>query len=155
MSKSIVSTVAETMQNVRSLLQQGKPEQALNVVNSARLTSPEMDNARGVCLMRMGNLEQATQHFRHLVFRSGVGLAPDAPADYKVNYATALLLSGNLPGCNTVLNEVYEKAHPGMQQLKAAIRRWKQSLSFGQRLTMLIGVQPSTPVTLDYAPGIV
>ena len=154
MGKSTIQTT-DVLETVRQLLAQGHAEQALEVLNGSSLASSQVENIRGVCMLRLGNIEQATKIFRHLVFQSNVGMDPNAPAEFKINYATALLLSGNLPGCNTVINEIYDKSHPGLAQLKEGIRKWKQSLSLGHRLTMLVGVQPSKPVTLDFPPGIV
>jgi len=154
MGKS-ASQAADVLENVRQLLSEGKAEHALGVLNASNLASSQVENLRGVCLLRLGNIEQATKIFRRLVFRTNVGMDPDAPVEHKINYATALLLGSNVPGCNTVITEIYDKAHTGLVQLKEAIRKWKKSLSLGERLTMLIGVQPSKPVTLDFPPGIV
>lgn len=144
----------DVLDRVRNLLKQGKPQEALDVINSAGLATQPADNLRGVCLLRMGMIDQAAKVFHRLVFRSNVGMTPDIPPAYKINYATSLLLAGNLPGCNTVLNEVYDKKHPGLAQLRQAVGKWKRSLPLLQRLTLLVGVQPAKPVTLDFPPGV-
>ena len=160
MGKTTVQTAPKTqgtqdvLDRARNLLQQGKPQEALDAINSAGLATQPADNLRGVCLLRIGMVEQAGKVFHRLVFRSNAGMSPDTPPAYKINYATSLLLAGNLPGCNTVLNEVYDRGHPGLAQLRQAVRNWKRSLPLLQRLTLLVGVQPSKPVALDFPPGV-
>ena len=145
--------VANVLAKVQTLLQDQCPEKALDTITGSRLASPWITNATGVCLLRLGNAKQASGVFQGLVVYSGVLLKPDAPMVFKTNYAAALLASGNLMGCLSVLNEIHEEENPAVRQLRAAIQRWKQSLPWWQKLKWYLGDVPERPVILDFSLG--
>jgi hypothetical protein len=107
-----------------------------------------------VCQLRLGNARAALDTFRGLVLGAGgILLRKDDPAVLKTNYAVALLLTGNMGGCQSVLEEVKEEEHPAVGKLKAALRRWSQSLTLMERINWYMGGQPDRPVMLDFPPG--
>ncbi len=94
--------------------------------------------------------------FRELLLNPGsTWMRPDLPTVYKANYATALLMAGHPSGCLEILGEINNGAHPSVERLREAIRRWEAGLSFWQRLNWRIGkIEPTgRPVQLAFAPG--
>src|SRR5690349_864375 len=113
------------IERVDRLLREGEPRKALDLLARSKEGSPWSVNATGVCLLRLGDAPRAIELFRHLVLApGGLVLKSDVPTAFKVNFATALLLDGNLTGCTSVLGEIREEQHPAVQKLRAAIRRW-------------------------------
>lgn len=145
--------VSNVLGKVNALLQEQSPEKALEVINRSKLKSPWITNAMGVCQLRLGNAKPAAGVFQTLVTHTGVLLKPDAPRVFKTNYAAALLASDNLAGCLSVLHEINAEDDPSVRQLRGAIQRWKQSLSFLQKLQWYLGDYPQRPVILDFPLG--
>lgn len=145
--------VAQVLVKVKQLLDDQCPDKALEMITRCRLKSPWITNATGVCQLRLGNAKQAVTAFQSLAMHSAIMLKRDAPVVFKTNYAVALLASDNLPGCLSVLNEIREEENPTVQQLRAAIQRWKQSLTFWQKVRWYLGGDPRQKVTLDSPLG--
>ncbi len=139
---------------VDKLLREGEIERALDTVARSGVKSPWASCAVGVCQLRLGNAKVAVDVFRALVLASG-GLVSrrDVPDVFKTNYATALLLSGNLSGGLQALHEVGDALHPAAVKLHQAIRRWRNGLTFWQKVNWWMGGQPDHPFTLDFPPG--
>ena len=149
----VVTTNSLTLERIRNLLDTGRVEKAMHL--ASRLES-DLDrlNTIGVCQMRLRNTEKAVSLYRSLVLASGgVSLRSDVPDRIKVNYATALLLSGNVTGCLSILDELHERETPAAQRLRTAIQRWKRTLPFWHRLKLALGANISHPVELDFEPG--
>src|SRR5262249_577514 len=72
---------------------------------------------------------------------------------FKTNYATALLLSGNIAGGLRALDEVRDEQCPAVGRLREAVRRWERNLTFWQRVNWWLGGEPDRPLTLDFPPG--
>lgn len=87
-----------TLQRVRDLLNEGRPDQALNVLNRTKDHSHWAENARGVCLMRLGYPDRAVWVYRSFLLVNGTAIWEDAPTVFVVNFAAAMLLSGNMQG---------------------------------------------------------
>lgn len=142
------------MKKVRSLLDANKPKEALDLVNGRGSGDPALRNARGVCLMRMNEPTLAVRTLREInLISGGVVMRSDIPVSFKINFATALLLSGCVSGCVGVLDEICDDANPRVQQLRSVIQRWKKELTLGQRLALRFGIDPKHPVTIDFLPG--
>jgi hypothetical protein len=136
-------------------LNSGHYTKALDLLRSAG-REPRIQNAIGVCLMRLRRTDDALRVYRELVLApGGMGMKRDAPVMYKVNYGAALLLAGQRAGCLDVLAETGAKTHPSVQRLRAVIKEWERSLSFWQRLNWRFGqVEPgNAPVTFATPPG--
>lgn len=149
------SNLSDILNHVARLLDSGQAGEALDFLRATKSEAIELRNATGVALMRLGRAEAAVELFRKLTTNdSGLFLRKEAPIEIKVNYATALILAGNVTGALVVLDEINDDRHPGVGRLRNAIARWRTSLSFGQRLWMAIsGCNPNRPVELDAAPG--
>jgi hypothetical protein len=145
--------IAEVLAKVRQLLDERCPKKAAEVITRSRASSPWITNAIGVCAMRLGNAKQAAGVFQGLAGHLGVMLKPDAPLVFKTNFATALLASNNLFGCLSVLHEIGQDDNPTVKRLRAAIKQWKQSLSFWQKVRWYLGDEPGRKVTLDFPLG--
>src|SRR5579884_964758 len=141
------------LSRVEVLLQEGEPRQALQLLARSKLASPWATNATGVCLLRLGEAERAIALFRNLLLSGGLFVRPEVPTAWKINFATALLLTDNAAGCVRLLAEIQEEDHPGVQRLRAAIRDWHNQLSGWQRIQWFLGRQPAHRVELRFPPG--
>lgn len=141
------------LKQVDNLLKAGKPEKALHLLRGCGVSSPWLSNATGVCQLRLGNAKPAMDIYRRLVLEAGgTHLRADVPAVFRINFAQALLSSGHIEGCLTALDEVATD-HPAVARIRAAIDRWKDSLTFWERLQWKLGGEPARPVVLEYPPG--
>lgn len=144
----------DLLHQVQALLEQGRPEHALELLRPVRRCSGVMENAYGVCLLRSGQLEQATSVFRSLVLSgTGFSLRPNVPTVFKTNYGTALLLGMHVDGCVSVLNQIEDQQHPAVARLRTAIEQWKTSLSRLRRLLISFAGLPDGKVPLGFPPG--
>lgn len=142
---------ADTLARVDQLLRDDRPQEALGLVRGA--DSPWLRNARGVCLLRLGRVNQAIDTLRELVFDStGLAVRPDAEPVFLANYATALLLDGNTDGFWGILGLIRDRTHPAVARLDDAIRRWEGGMTFWQRVGSAVGVG-GPRLTLDFPPG--
>lgn len=117
---------------------------------------PETMNAMGVCLMRMGQINEATVLYRGMVIKpSCTWVRPEVPTLYKLNFATALLLGGTPSGCLSVLNDVQDPGNRMVQRLRGAIKAWEAELSFWRRWDWRINriEPPKCRIKIDFAPG--
>ncbi len=133
----------------------GRYSEALESLSRAG-KEPEVINARGVCLLRLGKVDEAIRVYRSLVLMPGcTWMRPELPLIYKTNFATALLLGGSVGGCLEMLIEVQEQEHPSVLRLRSAIKRWERSLTLWQRFNWYCGrLEPrNRPVPIDFAPG--
>jgi hypothetical protein len=133
----------------------GRYENALKIVSPATATDPVLANARGVCLMRMGMYDDSVALYRWLVLNPGQSLVRrDRPAYFKTNFATALLVAGNVDGCLHVLHQIHEDS-PRIRQLREAISQWEAALTYWQKLDWWINrcVPSNRPVTIHFEPG--
>jgi predicted Zn-dependent protease len=140
-------------EQIEKLLQAGQPKKALDVLARSKVQSPWSTNAVAVCLLRLGRAEQAVELFRHLVLSGSLFLRPDVPTAWKVNFAIALLMTDNLPGCIQVLRDMREEDHPSVKRLGNAIRQWEQDLTLWEKIQWHLGGQPARRVRLDCPPG--
>lgn len=155
--KSMTSPVSEEMpaellgllQQADQLLKAEQGEKALELVARARLRSPWLTNAIGVCRLRLGDGPAAVDTLRGLVIGSGgLCLRPDVPTVFKSNFAAALALTGNVDGCLSILSEIRAEDHPAVQKLRAALRHWQAGLTFWERLRWRLGGSLDRPVAL-------
>lgn len=155
MLKMNVETPVPTLSDkVQDLLDSGRTTEALLMLTRRNDRSPDSINARGVCLMRLGRAEEAALLLRPLVFLKDSFCAdPDARPEYITNFATALLLTGNISGAREAMRLLGETETPARTRLRDAIARWRKSLGILSRLGLLLGVVPNTPVTLNFPAG--
>lgn len=141
------------LQQIAELLEAGQPKKALDVLARSKDHSPWSTNAIAVCLLRLGQAEQAVELFRNLVLSGSLLLRPEVPTAWKVNFATALLMTDNLAGCIQMLRDLREEDHPSVQRLRKAIRQWEEELSLWEKIQWHLGGQPARGVPLDFLPG--
>jgi hypothetical protein len=146
--------VVDLLGKVDRLLREGQPGEALDLIARSGVKSPWATSALGVCQLRLGNAKVALDVFRGLALAAGgLSLRRDVPTVFKTNYATALLLLGNLAGGQSALHDAGDDLHPAVVKLREAIRRWAKGLTFWQRLNWWMGGEPAHPFALDYPPG--
>ncbi len=141
------------IEHIRELLNQERPLDALKYIDHLGQQSPIMENARGVCLMRAGKIDEAVTVLRDLVFQGRICIPSDSPVLFKINFATAMLLSNQKDAAFPILNELDEKEHPEIVKLKDAVCKWVKSLTFSEKCRYHVGLYPKKPVTLDFPPG--
>lgn len=145
-----------TLARAKQLIQQKKYALAIDQLHNSG-QDVMLKNAKGVCLLRLGNYAAAVNLYREIVFKPGcVWVRPDVPTVYKVNFATALLLTGNLEGGISILGQTLDESHPGVQRLRACIGQWKRKFSLWQRILLMCGFgdESQTVVPLDFELGL-
>jgi len=146
--------VAELLVKVAKLLEEGHAKHALEVISRSKLKGEWITNAIGVCLLRLGEFKKATDLLHRLTAGpGGVTLRDDAPLVFKVNFATSLIATENLPGCLSVLNEIGDEAHPALLQLRDAIERAQKRLPFWKKVLRYLGEPPAYTVEMDFPLG--
>lgn len=141
------------LNKVRSMLDAGRAEEAFNLLRPAT-SDPILKNARGVCLMRMGQPALAVRVYREICLSpGGISLRPEVPVVFKTNFATALMLDGNIAGGVSTLSEIGDPELPQVQALKQQVSRWVSQLSLWQRLLWWLGADPKHPIDLGPTPG--
>jgi Flp pilus assembly protein TadD len=147
--------LTEVLAKGEAALESGDPARALDLLSRSKTSSHPLTNLRAVCLLRLGKTTQAMEMLRSQVVNTGgVCLRYDVPEAMKINFATSLLLSGNVSGSQSILQEVQNQEHPGVLQLREAIRKWKQSLSFWEKFRWWMGMEITHPVEADFTPGV-
>jgi hypothetical protein len=143
------------LDRVEQQLNAGKAGEAIEIIRHCGMSCPEIENAYGVCLLRQGAVDQAVELFRRLVlFPNAVTFRSDVPSLYKCNFATALLLAGNVDGCRSTLNDIDNDLDPLVIELWGAIQQWKRTLNWWERLLFALGASPrDRPVRLEFPPG--
>lgn len=136
------------------LLESGRVREALEAVRTNASSDPALKNLFGVCLLRAGQADDAVKLYRQLVMSSaGLTLRPEAPVLFKLNFATALALNGQVAGAVSVLDEIADESHPGVQRLREAIAVWRSSLPWHRRLLWRCGLEPQQPFLLGFDAG--
>jgi hypothetical protein len=146
----VTREVTKLLDQVKSLLDAGKPHEALKLLS--RDGSEWARNARAVCYLRLGDAQAAVDMLRGLVVSGHINLRHDAPLIFKTNFATALFLSGNIDGGASLLHDLRNERHDSVQKLRAAVEKWKSNMSFWEKLRWRLGGK-SAPFSLDYPPG--
>jgi len=144
------------LQRIRALLEQDRPGEALNFIIRSGDDTPEMENARGVCLLRLGRLDEAISVLGDITFQGLPGIPPHTPTLFQVNFAVAMLRANRDKGGALLISDrLTGSEHPEAAKLKAAVRQWKESLGPLGRLRCRLGLYPAKPVPLDEHAGAV
>jgi hypothetical protein len=141
------------IERIQELLNQNRPHDALRFIEHLGQETPTMKNALGVCLMRVGKIEEAISVLGNIVFRGYICMPSDTPVLHQINFATAMLLSNRKDGAFSILNKLDEREHPQAAKLKGAVRQWIKGLNFIEKCCYHIGLYPNKPVTIDFPPG--
>ena len=117
----------------------------------------QVRNLLGICLMRIGEYEQAVQVFRQVVLApGGIQLRTDIDNCWKRNFATALLLKGLPSGALEVLAEIPDDVDSlRTAQIRSAIVKWEKTLSLFRWLDWKLNkIEPrNCRVPIDFEPG--
>jgi hypothetical protein len=145
-----------TLQYIRELLDHDRPDEALDLITHSCNDSPEMENARGVCLLRLGRFDEAISVLRDVTYQGLPAIPYDTPALFQANFAVAMLRANRAKDAALVISErLNGNEHPEAAKLKAAVRQWKKSLGPLGRLGCRLGLYPAQPVPLDERAGAV
>jgi hypothetical protein len=144
------------LQHIRELLDHDRPGEALKFITHSDNGSPEMENARGVCLLRLGKFDEAIAVLQK-VTHQGLPTMPDhVPALFQANFAVAMLRANrDKGGALAISGRLQANEHPEVAKLKAAVRQWEESLGPLGRLRCRLGLYPAKPVPLDERAGAV
>jgi len=144
------------MDRIRALLNEGRALEAHNRINHMGQTSPQWQNARGVCLLRLGRANEAVTILRDVVFPDNCICVPDdVPVLYRANFATAMILTRNIEAARHLLEHMDVHSHPYAEQLAAAFERWRKNHNWIQRLLGNLGWYPDESISLDFPLGAV
>jgi hypothetical protein len=149
-----MNLVRHTPSHIWALITDNKVQSAMTILNGIQDGSIWVQNATAVCWMRLGNPQKASAILLEMVYRkNSVIMRTDASDITKLNLVTALLMIGNIDGALEILNSA-EHTTPMGENLKKAVRRWKNQQSIVSRMGMFLGIYPSNkPVKLDFPPG--
>lgn len=153
MSPLKTKTTISIYDRIQQLLDQNHPQEALNLINHVNPDSAPMKNAQGVCLLRLGRIEDAISVLREIAFRGHVCIPPDTPVVYQTNFATAMLMANHKEGVIDVIERLDEDRHPAVARIKAAMKKWARGLNPLQRMLYKAGIYPRRPIPIDFAPG--
>ncbi len=144
------------LQRVRELLENDRPDEALNFIIHSGNDSSQMENARGVCLLRLGRLDEAISVLQDVTYQGLPVIPYDAPALFRTNFAVAMLRANRDKGAALEISDRLKgNEHPEAAKLKAAVHQWKKSLGPLGRLRCRVGLCPAKPVPLDEHAGAV
>ena len=149
------ANVSPALQRIRELLDQDRPDEALNLAARSGDESPEMKNAHAVCLLRLGRFDEAIKVLQDLACQGmAAGMSHHAPPLFQVNFAIAMLRANREKGGAMLIADwLTGNEHPEAAKLKAAVRQWKKSLGLLGRLRCRLGAYPAKPVPLDERAG--
>jgi hypothetical protein len=136
------------------MLDTGNAEKALSFIQKHGAHSPEFKNALGVCLLRLGRVEHATEVLRDLVFQKFICIPRDTPPVFQANYATALLLKKYNQMATEIIRSLPVSAHPYIAELRRCIDQWQQKLPLHQRLLCRLNSFPDAAIELPMPPGV-
>jgi len=141
---------------IENLLDEGKPQVALDLIDRSKQENPVIENARGVCLIRLGKFQEANDVLSAIVFPGRmVGVPAGTPIVYQTNLVIAMLKINNIDGALSILRQINDgyRKHQTVVKIDIAIRRWKKSLSLFQKIQLAVGYTPHKPVIIDCAEG--
>jgi hypothetical protein len=144
---------AKTRDPVRLLLDQGKPQEALNLLKHLGQNSALTKNIQGVCLLRLGKIHEAISILSEITFQGKVCIPPETPVVFRTNFATAMLMANNKEAAISVVEHLDDRQHPAVTRIRDAIRAWEKSLNIFQRLLSKAGIYPKKAIPLDFVPG--
>ncbi|TWU62763.1 hypothetical protein [Crateriforma conspicua] len=115
-----------------------------------------VDNARAVCLMRLERIDEALEIFRRIALSPGTCvLRGDLPDEIKLNYASALLVKGQLIGALDVLDELSDPDQWTAIQIRCVLLDWERSLPWWKRILWRAGrLEFATPISVDFELGV-
>lgn len=147
------AAVDEVLDQVKQFLDSGQPGKAIKKLGRANRAPTWLTNAGAACRLRLGNAQVAMETMRALVMQGRIHLRNDAPPAFKLNFAVALLATGNLDGFLSVLNEVDDAEYPAARKYREAYRHWKANRRLVEKIKMIFGGSLTHPFALEFPPG--
>ncbi len=148
------SDAAAVLTEVQRLLDEGKPHDALSVLNRCSVDTNATRNARAVCLMRMKAPEVAVDILRVLVETPNkVSFLGSIPATARLNLATALLMTGDVSAASSLLVETHQDEEPVVARLREVIAREERTPTLWQRVKWCLGWNTRRPTRIEFPPG--
>jgi hypothetical protein len=138
---------------VRQLLDQGHPQEALNLLKHLGQNTASSKNIQGVCLLRLGKIHEAISILSEITFQGNICIPPDMPVVFRTNFATAMLMANNKEAAISVVEHIDDKQHPAVARVKNAIKTWERSLNLFQRVLCKLGIYPEKAIPVDFVPG--
>ena len=138
---------------VRQLLDQGRPQEALNLLKHFGQNTASSKNTQGVCLLRLGKIHEAVTILSEITFGSNICIPPETPVVFQTNFATAMLMANNKEAAISVVEHLDDKQHPAVARVKNAIKTWERSLNLFQRVLCKLGIFPDKAIAVDFVPG--
>lgn len=93
--------------------------------------NPAVRNNLGVCLIRLGQIDEALQVFRSFILESGgTNERPETSDVARRNFATVLLLKQLPSGAVSVLDNTESQNDKRTLELRGAITQWEKSLGW-------------------------
>jgi len=138
---------------VRQLLDQGRPQEALNLLKHLGQNAASSKNIQAVCLLRLGKIHEAISILSEITFQGNICIPPDTPVVFQTNFATAMLMANNKEAAISVVEHLDDKQHPAVSRIRNAIKTWGKSLNLFQRLLLRVGIYPGKAIPVDFVPG--
>lgn len=139
------NTEIALLESIRRLLSEGRPTDALRKISAELAKIPEFKHAQCVCLMHLGQFDNAVQGLRKICVTPQLSLRGDVPVHFHLTFAKALLLTGNVGGFQSALREIGDIDHPELEKLRAAMGLWEKSLPLAKRLLWRVGLSSLRP----------
>ncbi len=107
---------------------------------------PETKNAIAVCMMRLGQFEQAIPLLRSLALNNSLQTTNQrVPQHIRVNYATALFFGGQPAGGLEVLAELNAEEDAGVKLIRDSAKRWTTEMGWLRRIDWVLNrIAPKT-----------
>ncbi len=147
------NTSQNTITYIQKLLASNEIEKALHYIDRKGSPTPELRNALGVCLMRLGESEKAVNILRELVFQKYLSIPRETPPLFQANYATALLMKCYNQMAIEIIETLSPSDHPYIALLHDAVAQWRNTLPLHRRFLSKLGLHPNTRIVLNFPPG--
>lgn len=146
-------TSQDTITYIQKLLASNEIEKAFHYIDRKGDRTPELRNALGVCLMRLGETEKAVNILRELVFQKYLSIPRGTPPLFQANYATALLMKRYNQMGIEIIKTLSPSGHPYIAQLHDAVAQWRKDLPLYRKFLSKLGLYPNTRIVLNFPPG--
>lgn len=134
----------DALQPVRNLVGKGELKRAFQLVKHAR--DDRAVNTQSVLLIRMGDPNSAIRILQSRVWDLPTAtLKTDANRLIQLNFATAMLKCGRVPGCEIILRSISDCSDEFAQELISHISNWEASLSWWNRMDWKLFGIPHIP----------
>jgi hypothetical protein len=153
MSNYLHNLTTRTRDPVRQLLDQDRPQEALNLLKHLGQNSASSKNIQSVCLLRLGKIHEAISILSEITFQGNICIPPETPVVFQTNFATAMLMANNKESAISVIERLDDKQHPAVARIRNAIRTWEKGLNLFQRLLCKAGIYPGKAIPVDFVPG--